>query len=101
MAIFKVEGSIEVSIQVEARDETQARKLIEEHLSASVGCPQHDRGWDKKCEYMEIIDSSFDPDDFDIEYEGDEDNSCPTCMGSGGGPEGHLKCPRCGGKGTV
>ena len=41
------------------------------------------------------------PDEEVIHYgaEPDADGSCPTCGGSGGGPEGRLWCPVCKGTG--
>ena len=97
MKVFKASGTINVEIQVECRDETRARKMLEDRIE--VITKPYDKVWDHG-EYMEVVDSTFEVDDFEIELE-ETETTCPNCYGSGGGPEDHLRCRYCNGSGVI
>lgn len=72
MTIFKIEGTLTFSLQVEARDETRARELVDKNLEVTVGDVARHKGWDPKEEYMEVIDSNWVNDDLEVEQLEDE-----------------------------
>ncbi len=65
MPTFKVEGTIEVELEVEAKNEEKVRALVDKHLEVKVWMPVLE-SWSPG-EYVELTDSTADVEDFDIE----------------------------------
>ena len=70
--IFVVTGDLDFELQVEAKNEEDAKKLVEDNLGVTVGETQRPKPWNVEHEYMEVIDCNFDKDEFTFDDQPDE-----------------------------